>query len=506
MKRLITLIAAAAMLTLPAAAQSDRVQAAKDSLRQIKTNADRGDAKAQCIVGNWYYNGQHVTKDYAKAFDYYSKSAAQKNATAVGNLGLCYQYGKGVTADSVLAVKHYLRSMNAGNAPLLKQLEQRSGRGEMLASVAAGLYYAGKGKDVNKSVMYLKKAADKGSADAQRELALVLLNHRRGMDAYQWFEQAASQGDVPSIYYCGRMLREGGMGVKSDPAKAIQYLTRASDLNFPAADYQLGQAYSLGLGVRKNSEKAREYYRRGAVGGQTNAAYQLAMSLIKEQPADYFTAVEMLEFAVPKGHAKAFERLFQPSDTTLAGGDFHNFLLGMKAYNDRDFSGAEKIFKTLDKKKIGEAKTMLAMIQLNKDNAKRNVKKGAKTLEIAVKNGDARAAYVLAGLYETGTGVTADKQRALELYRQAADAGDFSALCRLGDIYYEGLLGESRDLTKAVECYEKAGAFRTKQATDRLADCLRTGQGTPVDASRADQVESTYAPRTIEALTKIINY
>lgn len=505
MKKIITMMAAAALFVLPAAAQSqqsDRVKAAKDSLQQIKTNADRGDARSQCIVGNWYYTGQHVTKDYAKAFDYYSKSAAQKNTTAIGNLGLCYQYGNGVKADSVLAMKHYLRSMNAGNKPLVQQMEQRAGRGELFAAVASGLYYNGKGKDVNKSVAYLKKAADKGSVDAGRELALVFLNNRRGGEAFQWFEKGAANGDVTSIYYCGRMLREGGMGVKSDPSRALQFLTRASDLGFPAADYQLGQAYKLGLGVRKDMEKAREYYHRGTIGGNTNAAYQLAMSLIKEAPADYFTAIDLLEYSVPRGHAKAFERLFQPSDTTLNGSEFHKFLLGMQAYDKKDFPAAEKIFKSLDKKKLAQAKTMLALIQLNKDNPKRNLKKGVKTLEAAVKAGDARAMYALATLYETGTGVAVDKQRALELLLQSAEAGDFNALCRLGDIYYEGLLGESRDLTKAVDYYTQAGPLRNKKAADRLADCLRNGQGTAADAARADEVESSYAPRTLGDLTK----
>ena len=43
-----------------------------------------------------YDNGQGVTQNYAKAFEWYSKAAAQEYAIAQTNLGVMYANGRGV--------------------------------------------------------------------------------------------------------------------------------------------------------------------------------------------------------------------------------------------------------------------------------------------------------------------------------------------------------------------------------------------------------------------------
>lgn len=508
MKQLIYLAAAIMLGTGALSAQNtptrseayqQREQAIKDSLQDIKKKADAGDARSQCIVGNWFYTGKHVPQDYARAFDYYQKSAAGKNNTAIGNLGLCYEKGHGVKADSIKAMQYYLASIQNKNEPLLKQLVARADRGEALPAVTVGIAYV-KQKDAPKATAYLTKGANAGSVDAMRELGVLLLNGKKGADAFKWFTKGADKGDATCIYYCGRMLREGGMGVKSDPAKGITYLLRAAEMQYPAAYYQLGQAYANGLGVAANPEQARKYYRLGASAGNNNAAFALARALVSGDNPDYIAATELFEVTMPR-YAGNFKQLFEPSDSTLTGTPYHTFLRGMSAYEQKDFATAEKLFKEVDKKKIAAGKTMLAMIQLTSDNPKANVKKGAKSMADAWKGGDPRAAFILGGACESGTGVTRDEAKAMEYYTAAAAAGDPSAALRLGDIYYEGLLGQTRDLDKAMQYYIAAGPWRSQEAATRLADAYLGGLGgCPVDERAAERVLRSVADRSVALL------
>lgn len=68
-----------------------------------------------------------------------------------------------------------------------------------------------------------------------------------------------------------------------------------------------------------------------------------------------------------------------------------------------------------------------------------------------------------------------DHDKAFELFQKAAGGGNITALGRLGVCYYHGL-GTDKDLTKALDCWEKAAVFGDECATLRLGDMYRTGQ------------------------------
>ena len=59
--------------------------------------AEAGQAWAQYEVGECYYHGRGVSKDYAEAVKWYRKAADQGNAQAQFSLGWCYADGKGVS-------------------------------------------------------------------------------------------------------------------------------------------------------------------------------------------------------------------------------------------------------------------------------------------------------------------------------------------------------------------------------------------------------------------------
>ena len=83
------IIALLCATTISAAIQAQSITEVSDSLRAIVRSATDGNAEAQNIVGGWFYEGKHVTRDYEQAFRWWSKSAKSGNAKAIGNVGLC---------------------------------------------------------------------------------------------------------------------------------------------------------------------------------------------------------------------------------------------------------------------------------------------------------------------------------------------------------------------------------------------------------------------------------
>ena len=70
-------------------------------------------------------------------------AAKQKHVKAIANMGLCYQLGRGIKQDSVMAVKLYKESIKAGNAELVKQREENVAKNKSAFDInlLADIYY-----------------------------------------------------------------------------------------------------------------------------------------------------------------------------------------------------------------------------------------------------------------------------------------------------------------------------------------------------------------------------
>jgi len=66
----------------------------------------------------------------------------------------------------------------------------------------------------------------------------------------------------------------------------------------------------------------------------------------------------------------------------------------------------------------------------------------------------------MAAMYRNGTGVARDDRRATLLVRQAAEAGNYSAIVDLADCYDKGI-GVPQDRQQAAEWYRKALPMET---------------------------------------------
>jgi hypothetical protein len=92
-------------------------------------SAQQGDALAQCNLAYMYFNGYGVTKDYQKAADLYRKAAEQGNADGQNNLGIMYENGYGVAKDIEKALEWYSKAVEQGHygaQQTLKKLLEKS--------------------------------------------------------------------------------------------------------------------------------------------------------------------------------------------------------------------------------------------------------------------------------------------------------------------------------------------------------------------------------------------
>jgi localization factor PodJL len=150
--------------------------------------AASGDAAAAFEVASRYAAGDQVSKDLAKAAQWYQHAAEGGIAVAQYRLGSLYERGQGVTKDLVKAVDWYQRAADQGNVNAMHNLAVLMSEGVDGAP------------DQEKALQWFLAAADYGVRDSQYNLGVI---YARGLgtgqdlgSSYKWFAIAAAQGDT----------------------------------------------------------------------------------------------------------------------------------------------------------------------------------------------------------------------------------------------------------------------------------------------------------------------
>ncbi len=98
-------------------------QTPEDKFAEVKRKAESGYAKDQLGLARMYYNGDGVTKDDAKAAEWYQKAAEQGNAFAQYNLGVMYDKGEGVSKDPAKAKEWWQKAAAQDNEAAQESLK-----------------------------------------------------------------------------------------------------------------------------------------------------------------------------------------------------------------------------------------------------------------------------------------------------------------------------------------------------------------------------------------------
>lgn len=89
-----------------------------------------GDPEKQFILGNVYFKGEGVPKDYAEAVNWYRLAADQGLAESQHMLGVMYDRGEGLPQDFSKAFKWFGKAANQGYAPAQYDLGRQYESGE----------------------------------------------------------------------------------------------------------------------------------------------------------------------------------------------------------------------------------------------------------------------------------------------------------------------------------------------------------------------------------------
>ena len=280
--------------------QTAKVPSTTDELRELRVNAERGNAEAQTRLARMYAEGRGVTKDEVQAAAWFRKAAEQGYAAAQYNLGLMYEGGLlGATEDEAQAVAWYRKAAEQGYAD---------------AQLYLGAMYAeGRGvtKDEVQAAAWFRKAAEQGHAAAQYNLGLMYKGGLLGVtkdeaQAAAWFRKAAEQGLPAAQFFLG-MMYANGQGVAKNYAQAVGWFRKAAEQGHVGAQYILGLAYAGGEGVTKSEAQAAAWFRKAAEQGDAEAQYKLGAMYILGSGVtkDEAEGIAWLRKAAEQGHANA---------------------------------------------------------------------------------------------------------------------------------------------------------------------------------------------------------
>lgn len=131
------------------------------ALKTLQPLAEKGDGKAQNLIGKMYYLGQGVAKDQAKGAQWFRKAAENGVPEAQGMLGYMHLVGEaGALLDMGLAQEWMTKAANGGDVG---------------AQYNLGVMYGGNGvkEDPPKAAYWMRKAAEQGHKFALSNLALM---------------------------------------------------------------------------------------------------------------------------------------------------------------------------------------------------------------------------------------------------------------------------------------------------------------------------------------------
>lgn len=200
--------------------------------------------------------------------------------------------------------------MGGLNGPMATITELNALDGDLVEAALSG--------PPSQAASFVRTAAEAGIAEAQVSLGQMLLDGHGlpsdPVEALRWFVEAAKQGDAMAINMVGRCY-ENGWGIAADVPRAIEWYRAAADRGLDWGMYNLatqlalrnedsdleaalelfrkaaalghakslnmiGSFYEDGWVVDRNLEKATDFYRHAAEGGDFRGMFNYARMLI----------------------------------------------------------------------------------------------------------------------------------------------------------------------------------------------------------------------------------
>ena len=231
-----------------------------------KIAAQKGDTKAQVLVGHILMRGEAGLIDSNGAAEAFQKAALQDDPDALVALAeLALRSQAGLQPND--AVPYLERAAALGRHDAMRVLADVYDKGESVP------------QNTVKAAEWRAKAAVDGDALAARAMGDEVIE-KDAFEALQWYEHAATLGDPQSAYIAALMYAEN-FEIRPDEKKAAALMRQAANANIAPAMADYGLLVYQGAGVERNESAAAKWFERAAKAGDSEGQFLYAFTLAK---------------------------------------------------------------------------------------------------------------------------------------------------------------------------------------------------------------------------------
>lgn len=420
----------------------------------------------------------------AEAFPLMATAARAGIPEAEYRVARCYLEGSGVPPSRLEGTRWLRRAADRGNADAqaliaalyatgLAEHEDNAGAGssESLFKAQSSREPALREPDFGTALQFARKAAEAGSANGQAILGYILSKGPRVMrdlDAAHDWYEKSAAAGCPE----GRLGLALSLVRRRQPeqrARIAKELRCAADAGLPTAIYLLAVLTEHGMGMPVDLEAAEQLYQLAAEKGFTSAQFRLGLSLVEGT----------LSHRDPAAGEAWMRR------AALAGNPDAAYRIG-ELYLKRpqpDYAEAAAWYRRAAEAGHQAAARALASLYLSGNGVAQDAEEGKRWLRAAANDGNHESQVDLANLVLEGAGDIDDGVNAAEWFGATASSGDAIAAFNLGLCFAEGV-GVRKDQELAAKWMRRA-AEGMAQAQYMYARMLQDGRGMPADQKQA---------------------
>jgi TPR repeat protein len=418
-----------------------------------------GNTNAQLALGHRYHRGIGVEQNCEAAAFYYSGVADKAIEEHQSGGAEQIHEQKRLTLET----EEHIDEGELGESDQrikLHRLQAEQGNVDSMLALGNLYYYGGRGlpRDQVQALRYFRMAgsAPNFHASGQMGVANMLLKgegtEKNTTAAVEWYEKSAAQNHTRALNGLGYLYFFGNSLPKND-TKAFEYFNRAAKKGTDGDSlFNAGFCLYDGTGTKKDVPAAIALFKRaGRDFGHFPAVHKMGGISLRGEDAGGRVCSAALEYLRPSAQhgswgnvvRRGFNR-FLSNDPTRAA---IRYLEGAELGYEVAQSNAAYIF---DRGYINEA-------------------------EFAGRQQDRAVATVTTQRADREKKVNGDKL-ALRLYLMARKEGNKEHDLRIGDFYYYGKGGISKNFTMAATYYRQASAYGVAQAAYSLGTMYEKGE------------------------------
>ncbi|MEJ2705121.1 MAG: tetratricopeptide repeat protein [Sedimentisphaerales bacterium] len=415
--------------------------------KDLPGKAGERDPEAMYELGITYLEGPNdVDRDVPKALALLTQSAESGNSNAMLELAYIYQKGDGIDRDQSKALEWLRRAAEAG-----KSIAMLAFAAAVSKEHDSAILEEQNVKWVRKGMLSLEKAAEKGDCDAMRILGMAY----QPIKVVNWGSVAGSTTWFSTPLLCTQIP-----GIDKNEGKSTEWYRRAisgyekrAAAGDPEAMFWLGKMCELGLGVKEDTTKELDWYRKAAEAGHREGMVEHGWACYRTE--DFENAFKSFNKAAEQGSAEALLSL--------------GWLYSKGQGVSMNRSKAVELWRKAADRGHPQAMLFLGATYANGEGVIQDYQQAVSWYKKGADRGDATCMFGLGLMYSTGRGIASDPNEAIEWWTKGAEKEHAGCMANLGWIYLYGK-GVQQDRKQAVYWLRKASDLGNEYAKKQLVE------------------------------------